>query len=66
MRIVVNMSGKEIDFEAAVLHMDDDIREALNIDMAPCTDQEFFTAYEIAHKDKFGDPWFLSGDNPLW
>lgn len=35
--------------------MDDEIREELNRELAPCTEQEFFTAYEKAHEEKFGE-----------
>ena len=46
--------------------MDDDIREELHSQLAPCTEQEFFTAYEEAHEKKFRERWFLSEDNPSW
>lgn len=61
---VINASGKEIDFEAAVALMDDDLRETIagTVD----TDQEFFTAYEKAHETKFGESWELSKANPTW
>jgi len=63
---VVNKSDKELDFEAAVEYMDDEIREELHSELAPCPEQEFFTAYEEAHKNKFGKKWFLSESNPQW
>jgi len=63
---VINKSGKEIDFESAVQYMDDEIREALNSKLSPCTDQEFFTAYEKAHAVIYHCDWFLSGSNPVW
>lgn len=66
MTIVVNKNGCEIDFEAAVQHMGDDIREAVHAEIAPCTEQEFFTAYEKAHEEATGNEWFLSGSNPVW
>ena len=46
---VINMNGTEINYEAAVELMDDEICESLNFEIAHCTDQEFFTAYEKAH-----------------
>ena len=52
---VINQYGDEINFEAAVSLMDDEIREELNRELAPCTEQEFFTAYEKAHEEKFGE-----------
>ena len=64
--IVINASGVEISFEASVVLMDDEIREELYCELAPCTDQEFFTAYEKAHAEKFGEEWELSKKNPCW
>ena len=55
MRIVKNEYGTEIDYEAAVMLMDDDIREKIHSDLAPCTDQEFFHAYCKAHEEKYGE-----------
>jgi hypothetical protein len=66
MTTVTNQSGKEIDFDAAIEFMDDDIMETLHDELAPCTEQKFFTAYEKAHEEKHGDEWFLSGSNPVW
>jgi hypothetical protein len=63
---VINTNGYELDFESAVMHMDDDIREDLHREMAPCTEQEFFTAYEKAHVEKYGEEWELSKESPTW
>lgn len=63
---VLNQSVTEINFTTATEYMDDDIREALHIKMAPCKRQDFFTAYEIAHLTETGEPWFLSDKNPQW
>lgn len=66
MKTVINKSGTEINWDAAITLMDDDIREALHDEMAPCTEQEFFTAYEAAHAAKYGEDWELSTDNPCY
>jgi hypothetical protein len=63
---VKNTSGFEIDFDAAVNLMDDELREAIHDKLAPCTAQEFFDAYEKAHEKKYGEPWELSKANPTW
>ena len=63
---VTNSNGTELDYDAAVILMDDDICTELNQLLAPCTDQEFFTAYEQAHQEKFGEAWELSKANPTW
>lgn len=65
-RTVTNTSDTEIAYEASVLLMDDELREELHLELAPCTDQEFFTAYEKAHEEKFGEEWELSKVNPIW
>ena len=52
------MTAKEIIengyFDAAVALMDDDIREELHRELAPCTDQEFLEAYMKRHEEKYG------------
>lgn len=63
---VINMNGTAIDFETAVSMMDDDIRESVHAEHAPCTEQEFFTAYEKAHAAKYGEEWELSKANPCY
>lgn len=63
---VINMNGTEINYDAAVELMDDEICESLNFELAPCTDQEFFTAYEKAHEEKYGEEWALSKANPCY
>ena len=63
---VINMNGTEINYEDAVELMDDEICESLNFELAPCTDQEFFTAYEKAHAEKYGEEWELSKENPCY
>ena len=52
---VINQNGAEIDFEVAVSLMDDEIREDLNRELAPCSEQEFFSAYEKDHAEKYGE-----------
>ena len=53
-------------FDAAVELMDDEIRERLHSELAPCSEQEFFTAYEQAHAERYGTDWELSAPNPVW
>ena len=65
-RTVVNRCGNEIDFDAALQLMDDEIRERLHSELAPCSEQEFFTAYEQAHAERYGTDWELSAPNPVW
>ena len=64
--MVTNINGTMINFAAAVILMDADICEQLNAELAPCTDQEFFAAYEAAHTAKYGESWELSNANPCY
>ena len=63
---VKNNYGVEIEWNTAVNLMDDDLREELSADLAPCTEQEFFEAYAKAHENKFGEAWELAKDNPCY
>lgn len=51
----VTYNNTQVDFEAAVNLMDDEIRESLHAELAPCTEQEFFDAYCKAHEEKYGE-----------
>lgn len=63
---VINTNGTTIDFETAVYMMDDELRESIHAELSPCTEQEFFTAYEKAHAEKYGEEWELSKENPCF
>ena len=57
-KVIVN--GRQVDFDAAVNLMDDEIREHLNSTVAwdeddPKSYQNFVNAYEVAHAAKFGE-----------
>lgn len=41
-------------YEAAEALMDDEIREDLNREMAPCTEEAFLAAYMDRHYEKYG------------
>lgn len=42
MCIVIDLEGREVDYDSAVALMDDDIREGLHATLAPCSEQAFF------------------------
>lgn len=63
---VRNKNGYELDFDTAVDFMDDELREQLHMELAPCTEQEFFNAYAKAYEEKYGEEWFLSSENPCY
>ena len=46
-------------YSAAVNLMDDEIREELHRDLAPCSDEEFLEAYMEAHERKYGIPFVI-------
>ena len=66
MTMVVNNNCASIDYDAAVALMDDDLREAVAADLAPCTEQEFFTEYCKRYSIKFGASWELDKSNPTY
>lgn len=39
--------------------MDDDIREGLYATLAPCSEQDFFDAYLVAHYVKYGEEFTI-------
>ncbi|MDL2216050.1 hypothetical protein LJB77_03235 [Ruminococcaceae bacterium OttesenSCG-928-N02] len=63
---VKNEHGQELQFEAAVNIMDDDIREALHMELAPCEEQEFFDAYCAKHIEKYGEDFEPNKHNGQW
>ncbi len=52
---IVKLDGMDISYRAAEMLMDDDIREELHREMAPCSEEEFLVAYCKAHEAKFGE-----------
>lgn len=46
-------------FDQAVNLMDDEIRERLSNEMAPCTDEEFLEAYMEEHEKKYGEKFTI-------
>ena len=41
-------------YDAAVALMDDEIREQIHAEMAPCSPVEFLTEYMKRHEEKYG------------
>ena len=46
-------------YNAAVALMDDEIRECLHDRLAPCTEEEFLSAYMEEHEKKYGVPFVI-------
>lgn len=63
---VRNRAGAILDYKKAAEMMDDEIRETLESAIRPCSNQKFFSAYEKAHRTKYGEIWELSKENPAW
>ena len=63
---VINSYGTEINYNAAVELMDDELREEVHADLAPCTEQEFFGEYARRHADRFGEIWEMDKRNPCY
>lgn len=63
---VINKNGTAIDFDVVVSMMDDDIRESVHAELAPCTEQDFFDAYCKAHEAKYGAEFECAKENPCW
>lgn len=51
----VILNNEEVNFDACVNLMDDEIREAIHAEFASCTEQEFLDAYVDRHYDKYGE-----------
>ena len=47
------------DFAAYVNMMDDEIREDLHQEIAPCTDEEFLEEYKKRHFEKYGEEFTI-------
>ena len=54
---VRDSEGHLVDYKAAEQLFDKELAEDLHMDLAPCTPQEFFDAYCVAHELKYGE-WF--------
>lgn len=53
--MVRNADGRKINYDAAVNLMDDDLREEIHAEIAPCSNQKFFDTYVERHREKFGE-----------
>lgn len=53
--VCVQYRTNEVVYSAAVSLMDDDLREQIQQELAPCSRQQFMDAYVKAHREKFGE-----------
>ena len=49
-----------VNYDSAVELMDDDIREAVHSDLAPCTEAAFLLEYMKRHEQKYGTPFAVA------
>lgn len=56
--VKVLLHGDEVCFNACVALMDDEIREELHMELAPCTEQEFLDEYIVRHAEKYNGEKF--------
>ncbi len=56
----VILGNHVVDFDAAVNLMDDDLREQVHAELAPCTNQEFLDRYVVLHRKKYGKEFTVS------
>lgn len=52
---MVTVAGNIVSMAAAAELMDDEIREELAAELAPCTAQAYVDAYSAAHLAKYGE-----------
>lgn len=56
---LVILDGRQVRFEVAVGLMDEELREEIHLDMAPCTEQDFLDEYVKRHAEKFDGEVFV-------
>lgn len=59
MNTIYNPEGQAVNFDFAVMMMDDELREEIHAEFAPCSDQKFFDEYCMAHLVKYGEEFTL-------
>lgn len=62
---VTTSRGEIINFEAVANAMDSELREEINEELAPCTEQEFYDEYCRRHIKKFGEE-FAPDEGLAW
>lgn len=55
MKVLNKRTNEQADYDAAVILMNDDLREQLHAELAPCTEQEFFDEYIELHFERYGE-----------
>lgn len=66
MKTVLNKNGDLINYDAAVELMDNDLREKLHAELAPCTNQVFFERYCEEHEALFDEEFAPATTSGQW
>lgn len=66
MEFIENAYGQKFDWDTVVNLMDDEIREQVHDEIAPCTPQEFYNRYCALHLEKYGDCFGFEYSNPQY
>ena len=56
----VTVNGEIYNIDDIAIYMDNDIREKLHAELAPCEPQEFVDRYVEEHKEKFGETFAIN------
>jgi len=64
MKPIVTSHNHHFDLEDLVHLMDNDLREEVHSDTAPCEPQQFYDAHTSAHFKKFNNCWEPNNHNP--
>jgi hypothetical protein len=59
MAMIYDTAGQSVDYAFAVSLMDDELREQVHDEMAPCTEQEFFDRYCELHEKQFNESFIV-------
>lgn len=57
---LVTVHGEDVLMRTAVNYMDDELREEIHAEMAPCTAQAFCDEYARRHMAKYGQEWIIN------
>ena len=63
---IKNKHGQELDFEVVTNYMDDNLREFLHGELAPCSPQYFYDSYVWLHLLEFGEEFLTEKENIVW
>lgn len=53
-------NGSSFDWETIVNYMDDDLREEIHRELAPCKEEDFLSEYCKKHKERFNEQFIIN------